>query len=213
MEVSGLPTLQRAAGMVLLSMAILVLIATCRLLLDGQRHMQEARRFLSLGDRDIAVNELEDAAKAYFPGSPYPRRALRELAIMAKAAEMRGDPVKGTQIWRASRRAIIATRHFVQPHRGELHRIEREIVRLNTGMGARDTKRKPFESDPVKGPRDPDPTMSFLLFFGLLCWIGGAIALCLVPRDREPGINRARKSAWIASFGGLTLWLIMSWLA
>jgi hypothetical protein len=56
---------------------------------------------------------------------------------------------------------------------------------------------------------------SILLFAGLLSWIGGSLALLVLPRG-QPGRREGafpRLLAWAACLGGLVLWVVMSWAA
>jgi hypothetical protein len=191
----------------LLGAALVIAAITARLVSDGKRHFQEAIHLIDSADRDGAVAGLEDAAKAYIPGSPFPRRALRELGIMARAAEMRGEVQRATAIWEVVRRAILATRHLYQPNQEALREAEENLIRLTE-------ERFPKRSgpSPVQRPEDPSPVSSIILFLGLAVWIGGAFWLCLNPRrrDRKPVIPR--HIALVASLFGLALWLMMSWL-
>ncbi|MCP4606277.1 MAG: hypothetical protein GY847_38165 [Proteobacteria bacterium] len=203
------PVLNHAAGAVLLGLAVFVLIATARLFFDGRRHLSEALRLKDSGARPTVIAELEDAVKAYVPGSPYPASAIRELEILAKGAEMRGDSMRATAIWEVSRRAILATRHFRQPFIDKLKKAEQEITRLRNVRG----KGKPTESNPVERPEDPDPIASLLLFIGLMGWIGGAITICLKPRGKESQSVRFRVYTWTVCLSGLALWIAMAWIA
>ncbi len=203
------PALGRLAGVVLLGAVVLVATITGRLLLDGKRHLSEALRLKSSGDRRAAVTELEDAAKAYVPGSPYPTSALRELAIFAKAAEMRGETTRAASIWEVTRRAILATRHFSQPHTVQLENAEREISRLRSDQGGASGA----STNPIERPKDPNPIASMLLFVGLITWAGGAIVICLTPRRVEVNSQRIHHVAWAACLCGLALWLLMAWIA
>ncbi|MCP4675011.1 MAG: hypothetical protein GY854_05800 [Deltaproteobacteria bacterium] len=203
------PAPGRLAGVVLLGAVVLVATITGRLLIDGKRHFDEALRLKSSGDREAAVTELEDAAKAYVPGSPYPTSALRELAILAKAAEMRGETVRAAAVWEVTRRAILATRHFSQPHAAQLENAETEITRLRSDQGGT----RGTSTNPIERPTDPNPFASMLLFVGLVTWAGGAILLCLTPSRDEANNPRIRRAAWIVCLGGLALWLLMAWIA
>ncbi len=159
-------------------------------------------RLLNGGDLKTALAELEDAAKAYVPGSPYPERALRELAILAKSAEMRGDTVLAANIWEAARRSILATRHFFQPHEAQLANAEKEIVHLRTEKGSDSA----LKAKMVTRPGDPPFFASLFLFAGLVIWALGAMVLCSGGLDAG-----LRGVAWAVSLGGLGLWIIMAY--
>jgi hypothetical protein len=128
---------------------------------------------------------------------------------MARAHEMRGEVDKARKCWEIIRRAILASRHVVQPQAELLGTAEFQISRLSApapGAGA---------VDPVSRPRDPHPVLSLLLFFGLLTWLGGSVMLLLARGacPSSPAGRRSRALAWLALLGGLALWLSMSWLA
>ena len=204
-------TWRGVAAAVLLGLATLVGVATFRLWSDGRRHFEEAESLVERGEGLRAVVRYEDSARAYFPGNPYPPRALKQLAIMAKAQEMRGDTREAAATWEVVRRSILATRHFRQPNQHRLSEAERELARLQAPVeDVRGTT-----ASPTSRPVDPSPTASLLLFAGLLAWIGGALALCLLRRGPENQARRRRQRlvAWLACLGGLALWLAMSWLA
>ncbi len=198
----------RYIGGILLGLAVLVGTATLRMISDGKAHLDEARRLLESGNRQTAVTYFEDAAKAYVPGSPYPKRALQELRILAKGAEMRGDLLGAVTIWEAMRRAAIATRHLYQPNQTILVDAEREIVRLRGFKQPSETNRP----NPIQRPQDPTPLGAIALFIGVVSWIFGAIVLCLIPPSRQLTHSIRRKGAWIACLGGLALWVTMAWI-
>jgi hypothetical protein len=197
---------RRIAAAVLLGVAALVAVASARLLLDGRRHLIEAGRFQAAGAHDRARVALEDAARAYLPGSPYPARALDRLALAARAHEMRGEVDKARKSWEIIRRSVLASRHVWQPQADLLQTAELQISRL--WAGAIDDA----VSDPVARPRDPHPVLSLLLLLGLIVWLGGSATLLGVPDSPGTGFG-IRATAWLAMLGGLALWLSMSWLA
>ena len=195
------------ASYILLGVAVVIAAATVRLVYSGQRHIQTAIHHMEIGDRDAAVASLEDAAKAYVPGSPYTKEALRELAIMAKAAEMRGELNRAAAIWEVTRRSILATRHFFQPSGNTLERAEGAIERLSK-------VRHPEHEAPnlTARPENPSPLGSLLLFLGLISWIIGASLIALKPRSKTGGLLVSPTYAWSACLGGLGMWLIMAWI-
>ncbi|MDD5309921.1 MAG: hypothetical protein PHU25_21600 [Deltaproteobacteria bacterium] len=204
----GFPALARLAGLVVLGAAVLVCTATGRLLFDGRRHMASGDSAREAGKRELAAASYEDAARAYVPGSPYPRRALERLALMAKGAEMRGEGVAAAARWEAVRRSILSTRHFVVPNTDLLENAERELARLRAA-GEDGTK----GVDPVARPRDPSAILSLVLFAGLAAWICGALVLCVVPASPGRGRSRTHVTGWALSLCGLAAWLAAAWLA
>lgn len=169
--------------------------------------MEEAERLNREGDPAAAFAALEDAARAYVPGSPYPEKALREMALMAQGAHMRGEIDASRERWRSVRRSVLTTRHFKIPHEDYLARAERQIALLESpSEGA---KAKPLER-----PGDPSPILALLLFAGLAIWISSsAVLVSGLGSSRVGGRSRARTAAWIGSVAGLALWVGTSLLA
>jgi hypothetical protein len=200
----------RVGGAVLLAVAIVVITATVRLFLSGRQHLEEAMRFRDANDSMRAIAKLEDTVRDYMPGSPYPAKALRELDILAKGAEMRGDVDRTLSILEVTRRAILSTRHVRQPFSDRLRATEKAMVRLVTQ-----------QKDALKGdvgklvarPSDPAPVVSILLFVGLLCWAGGGIGLFLQAKSSPKSNMNASFVALIVSLGGLVTWIAMTWIA
>jgi len=201
---------RRIAAAVLLGVAALVAVASVRLLLDGRRHLIEAGRSQAAGAHERALVALEDAARAYLPGSPYPARALDRLSLMARAHEMRGEVDKARKCWEIIRRSVLASRHVVQPAAELLETAELQISRLRVVAPGT------VVSDQLARPRDPHPALSLLLFLGLVAWLGGSLTLLAAPNSPRDGSGTGpgiRAKAWLAVLGGLLLWLSMSWLA
>ncbi len=200
--------LLRITGYLLLGGALWTAVITGRLLADGSHHLKKAVQTRDAGDRAAAVASLEDAAKAYFPGSPYPGKALRELGIMARAAEMRGETERAVAIWEVIRRAVLATRHFRQPNEATLETAEQNLRRLRSAAPAP----APREADPAARPEDPSPLGSLALFLGLVGWVLGATWITLRPRRTDGSLLVPMSYAWVGCLGGLVLWGLMAWI-
>ncbi len=204
--------IRRALGAFLLGTAALVALATGRMYRDGRASFEEGMRLADAGDADRATSALEDAARSYAPGSPYPSRALDRLSIMARAAEMRGDPKTALHLWEVVRRSVLSTRHLWQPSEDALRRAEGEIARLRAAAVSERAEGSPAAARGAPPrPVDPSPFASLLLFAGLLSWIAGAAWLCGVAKSEAHA--RSRRAAWITSLCGLVLWMIMAWFA
>ncbi|MCP4198929.1 MAG: hypothetical protein GY762_17435 [Proteobacteria bacterium] len=200
----------RIGGAVLGAVSVMVIIATVRLVLSGRQHLEEAMRLQDANDSDRAIAEFEDTVRAYVPGSPYPSKALRELDILAKGAEMRGDVDRARSILEVTRRAILSTRHVRQPFDDRLQATEKSILRLVTrhrGLPTNGAGRL------ITRPSDPGPTASILLFIGLLCWAGGGIGLLLQPKSAANSSMPSPFVALIVSLAGLATWIAMAWIA
>jgi hypothetical protein len=192
---------------VLLASALLVATITIKLLLDGRSHLRRAHERLEVDDLVSAVAELEDAVKSYVPGSRYSLEALREMEILAKGSEMRGNVEEAATIWETVRRGILATRHFIQPYSAQLVVAERALSRLRSATVVDGSL------GPAKRPDDPSPFASLCLFLGLGSWISGALFLCYVPAQKKKGEMNSRTYAWILCLSGLCLWILMAWIA
>jgi len=201
---------RRVAGGILLGLAAFLAIATVRVLLDGRRHFAEAEDQARRGARETALSCYEDAARSYLPGSPYPAMALHRMSLMARAAEMRGDPHVAIEIWEKVRRSVLATRHVFVPNEPSLERAERAIVRLRS---ADRTVAARAAGDSISRPDDPSIPASILLLLGLVLWIAGAAIVTLEPAAGDRSRARVRSIGWAACLGGLALWVMMSWLA
>jgi hypothetical protein len=188
----------------------MVIMATVRLVLSGRQHLEEAMRLQDANDSDGAIAAFEDTVRAYVPGSPYPSKALRELEILAKGAEMRGDVDRARSILEVTRRAILSTRHVRQPFDDRLQATEKSILRLVTqpkGLPANGA------GSLITRPNDPAPTVSILLLIGLLCWAGGGIGLLLQPKSAVDSNVTSPFVALIVSLAGLATWITMAWIA
>ena len=199
----------RFSSALLFGVGTLVAVASARMFWDGYHHLKKAESLIEVGDRELAMVEYESAAKAYVPGSQYTQHALRELSILAKGAEMRGELENAMHGWEVVRRSIIATRHFYQPNLDKLEVAEREIKRLKRP----EAKSTPEGTDSLKRPDDPSPLASLLLFLGTLLWIGGSLALLTTSKQSKDTSSKTRMVFWIACLGGLALWIVMAWAA
>ncbi len=193
----------RALGSLFLCTGVLLAIITLRLTSDGRRGLDRAAAAMEKGDRDEAVIALEDAAKAYVPGARHVPRALRDLSVLARAAEMRGEEKRALNIWKVIRRAVLATRNVVQPNNDTLVEAEKAIVRLYQGEGSKSLL--------IRRPEDPSPMLSVLLVLGLCAWITGSALWVLRPGEKGAPWVSTRVSV-VLCLGGLAVWLLCAWL-
>ena len=191
------------AGYAMVSVAVTVAVITVRLMADGKNGITEAAFAMETGNRALAAANLEDAAKAYIPGSPYPRQALRELVILARAAEIRGELDTAIAHWERIRRSIIATRHLYQPNRDLLTEAEENLVRIRSDAGPLD-----LSVDLTYRQRDPSAFLSMLIFAGLVMWIIGAVLIALAPKDRAGAPMVRPAYTWLLTLVGLATWII-----
>ena len=189
-------------GYAFLTIAVVLATLTLRLMSDGNARLEEAERAMEKGDRPAAVVALEDAAKAYVPGGLHVQRALRELAVLARAAEMRGDETLALKTWEVIRRSILATRHLFQPNSEALEEAEHAVMRLRR-QGKQDSP-----SELIRRPDDPSPLLSALLFVGLAAWIFGAAFWALGPKRKDGAPRLSSVVSVSICLGGLALWLL-----
>ncbi len=208
MSSDTLQNLRRGLSVVLLAIGLLVAVTTLRMMLDGHRHLEAATERQRAGDRPSVLRELESAAKAYVPGGPYTTRALEELEILAKGAEMRGENEAALATWDLIRRSILATRHVYQPNAERLATAEKEVVRLSKS----DSRSGSKTLSRIERPADPSVVATVLLSIGIFAWIGGAV-LILGTVKKDNISKTARAVMWLMCLGGLALWLGMVWIA
>lgn len=189
-------------GYGMISVAVVIALLTVRLMSDGQEGLKQATYAMESGKRALAAVHLEDAAKAYVPGSPYPRKALRELSIMARAAEMRGELDNAIALWESVRRSVIATRHIYSPNQDFQQLAERNLVRVRSDAGPLD-----LAIDLTYRGEDPSVLLSVFIFVGLIVWIVGATLLTLGPKDASGQPIVRNGYAWLLTLVGLCLWV------
>ncbi len=197
----------RVAGYVMLGAAVSVAAVTFHLTAQGNRKLADAKDALASRDRSAAVEALSDAAGAYVPGAAHVRAAHRDLEIIARAAEIRGDGALSLKAWDALRRSILSVRHLYQPFGETLVEAEKSVVRIRgKALGAADSNTL------VRRPKDPSKLLSVFLFFSLCAWIFGASLWAAVPlrKDRAAWI-RPEVSALICLIG-LTSWLFFAFV-
>jgi hypothetical protein len=196
-------------GYALLGTGIAIAAITFKLTTVGNASLKESEDALAKGDRDGAIEALTDAAKAYVPGARHVGVAQRNLAVIARAAEIRGDDNTALKAWDALRRSILSVRHVFQPFEDTLKEAEKSIIRIR--------EKEPLSVSleaMVKRPEDPSVVLSITLFVGLVFWIAGALFWIVRPKgvhqDRMPWI-RPRLCVAI-SFAGLAAWVLSAFL-
>lgn len=184
-----------------------------RLLHQGSVRLASGLAALAAGDQEMGLADLEDAAKAYLPFSPYSARGLEELAILAKTAQMRGDTQAALHAWEVLRRSVLATRHLWIPNRDVLERADQEIATLRQDSGESAAQ----AAAAVALPSDPSASLSLLLSLGFILWILGVAALAAGVGSPDGLLltdsPQSRKFAWTMCVAGLALWLAISAVA
>ena len=176
-----------------------VAILTVRLFSDGRQQYEAAEMAYSSGEpwRKMVLH-YENAAKTYFPGNPYSKRAFWRLSILAKSAQMRGDSQRARYIWEVIRRSAVSQRYVIQPFAVYEQEAKRQISLIRTG-----------HPDMSGGDKiiSPSAVWSVLLWFGLLTWIVGT-AVCIFVTDWRRKLYPGAISAL-----GLVLWILAAVLA
>lgn len=224
----------RGAVSAMLFMGLVVGVLSYRLLIDGKRYWEEAEQ---ASNEAVAwkkvVSRYEDAAKTYFPGNPYPERALWKLSLMAKSAQMRGEEARTRYIWEVVRRSAVSQRHVFQPYSSYVRQARVQLAAMNPaspatvdstmGLASASTTTVPKSTakDTIKnattesvndgfqtddGLEDSGIFATLLLFLGLVGWIVAA----------SVGIfSKGKKAAFYfgASFLGMILWIVAAWMA
>ncbi len=199
-------TVSRIIGYVLLAIAVTICVSVLRMMTDGSRKLLDAERAMEKNDRLTAIEFLEDAAKAYVPGSRHVIRAHRELILLAKAAEIRGDQQTAIKAWESLRRSVIATRHIFQPNADVLKNANQAIVRIRTEQSPDFPP-----NDLIALPKDPLPFFSIMMFLGLLFWITGATLYTLRPMKKDNSFWISPVYSGITCIAGLAAWLLAVW--
>jgi hypothetical protein len=200
---------------VLGALAIRVVMAGRDALAAGDDWMQRGRTI-------EAIRAYETAARWYFPLAPHvddayaKLRTIAEQTSGAKTADPKAEAAQAAvtlAAWRAIRSAARATRSLWTPHADDLAAADAAIATLSSAV------RKP-SGDPTAEATPPSwhrerlareqrlgVGTAALAGFGILLWIGGAIAL--VRRGIGPAgqlVRRTAIPAGIAILLGVGLW-------
>ena len=176
-----------------------IAILTVRLFSDGRQQYEAAEMASSSGDpwRKMVMH-YENAAKTYFPGNPYSKRAFWRLSILAKSAQMRGDSKRARYIWEVIRRSAVSQRYLVQPFAQYEREAQHQISLIRTGRS------NAIVSDVIISPT---VLWSILIWIGLLIWIAG-VSLCIFAVEW-----RRKLYSGAISVLGLITWVVAAVLA
>ncbi|MBN2341148.1 MAG: hypothetical protein JXX29_13890 [Deltaproteobacteria bacterium] len=197
------PRIVRGTVSFFLFVGLAVGVISVRLFIDGRTYLNEAEqlRASSAPWRNV-VSRYEDAAKTYFPGNPFPERALWQLSILAKSAGMRGETKRERYIWEVIRRSAVSQRHFFQPFSGYVDEARRVLARTSE-LPAKESS---AADGPADGLADPGIGATLLMTFGLLLWIGAAIGSIFVA---PPKMFFYMGGSTL----GMILWAVAAWVA
>jgi hypothetical protein len=149
------------------------------------------------------LTHLGRAARLYTPGNPYARRALDALADAGRAGSL--------PAWQEVRSSILATRSFYTPHPELLAEANDAIAKM---MAEKDTQgsvesRRAWHAARLARDDAPSVAWSIVALFGLLSWIGAAVAFILFAVGDDDRI-RPRPALFLALglFVGLALFFL-----
>jgi hypothetical protein len=203
---------------VLVGAGILLAVATvgARLLWDARSNLMAGERAESRGDRHTAIRNYQDAARLYFPGSPYVRRALDHLESAAASATQAGDGPSLRAALEAERAAILAARWLLIPYASRLPALELRLAQVlaaneerSVAPGVSFEARTAWHMERLT--HRPGPALPYVLLglFGLALWIASAIGFFLKGLDASLRL-RGRQAVVSAVFfaAGLGMFLL-----
>ena len=186
-----------------------VSVLTIRLYIDGKHQYESARDAQQQSDSwQKVVMVYENSVKTYFPGNPYPQRALWELSILARSAQMRGDFHQARYIWEVVRRSAVSQRNFHQPFIKYISDARRNLSKLQGTETSRGTRNMRGRVGAVAndGLEDPPVAGVVILWLGLSIWIVGA----LLAIWQENG--KKRLVCWTVSLAGTMIWILTAFI-
>jgi hypothetical protein len=185
----------KVAALILLALSLVVV----RVVWSSRSEWQAA----SGEQRLTRLIHLGRAARLYAPGNPYARRALDALADAGRAGSL--------EAWQEVRSSILATRSFYTPHPELLAEANDAIARM---MAEKDTQgsiesRRAWHAARLAHDDAPSVGWSIVALFGLLSWIGAAVAFILFAVGDDDRI-RPRRALFLALglFAGLALFFL-----
>jgi len=193
-------------GGVLGALAIRVVMAGREALAAGDDWMQRGRSV-------EAIRSYETAARWYLPLAPHVDEAYAKLRTIAEQtrADAKTDAAVRLAAWRAIRSAARATRSLWTPHADDLAAADTAIATLSAAIEPSslpgEATPESWHSERLAREQRPRAGTAALAGFGILLWIGGAIAL--VRRGIDPTgalVRRAAIPAGIAILLGVGLW-------
>lgn len=191
--------MKRVVVPVAIAVAVLGALAI-RIVVEGQSSLGDARDDVLRGKPMEAIGAYEDAARWYLPLAPHVDTAYEKLRILASDP----DPQISLAAWRAIRSAARATSGLWTPHASDLAAADAAIAGMQARQpgaaspAATTAAREAWYRDRLARDVRPGHGAAALAGFGVVLWIGGALALA-----------RARKlrfAAWMAA--GLLVWAV-----
>ena len=195
--------------------------ASLRVIIAGEREIEESTRALRAGDPHDAALHARRAAGWYAPGAPHVRVAYERLIAPATAAEGLGHRDTALYAWNGVRTAAIETRWIVTPHEDDLERANQAIARISAAAprppGTRIEPAATIERAQLETlARNESPRTGWVvtLVLAFAAWIGGAVWLArraVTPTGRIAW-DRAAPGLGVTVLG-IAAWLLALWRA
>ncbi len=205
----------------LCAVALVVALATARVVLSGEREVAASTAALKAGDPHAAVEHARRAAGWYAPGAPHVRVAYERLLALGTTAEGLGDRDTALFAFRAVRTAALETRWLLTPHEEDLDRADRAIARLAADVprppGTRTDPKAVIEREQLEAlARDESPRTGWvvLLVASAMAVAAGAVFIVrrAVTAEGHLDTRRALPGILVAA-GGALIWLLSVWRA
>jgi len=176
-----------------------------RVVVAGRGALGEGDDWMLRGKPIEAIGAYETAARWYLPLAPHVDAAYAKLRTLAG----NDDPAVQLAAWRAIRGAAHATTGLWTPHAGDLADADAAIAKLEArqpgaaAAGPTTTAREAWYKDRLAHDTRPGRGPAILAAFGVLVWLGGAIAL----------VRKARASSGKLLPAGIMLAGLVCWAA
>jgi hypothetical protein len=203
----------RRIALVLVVVAVVLVMAWFRVMMDGRTARQRADQLLAQGKADEAIGFYDRALHMYWPGSPAVARAVDALTTLAAQREASGDREGALHAWRVLRSGLYAARGLYLPYPQVVAQTEARIAEL-TAQKLNDPAEQERQLRFLQQSHDPHRGWSMLALAGFALWVGAAVGFiwrAMTPQGRlvvKPALR------WAALFvAGYGLWLTGLYLA
>jgi hypothetical protein len=168
----------------------------------GRGALGDGNDWMLRGKPIEAIGAYETAARWYLPLAPHVDTAYGKLRALAGT----DDPAVQLAAWRAIRSAAHATRGLWTPHAADLADADAAIAKLEARQpgaavaGPTTAAREAWYADRLSRETRPGRGPAILAAFGVLVWLGGAIALTRASSGKlvKAGIMLAGLVCWAA---------------
>jgi hypothetical protein len=207
---------QRRWGWWLVLAGVAVALVVGRVLRDSQAALLAGAAAEASGDSARAAREYLHAIRMYVPGSPFVRKAVERLEVMAAAAAQAGEAAVERAAREALRSGLLGARSVYTPFAERLATSDRRLAELYARLedpavapGASPEQRRAWHLERLLARPGPSLPATFAALGGLALWLGAAIVFIRKGLDR--GLRLQRDWAigcGVAFFLGFTLFLL-----